>query len=135
MLLPPHENSPSINASEAKLALFDGPHYPVFGNHDTDQVSKEDFMSVVRSTGVSPDATYYSFDTRGVHFIILDTRFKENGASYSGIPGEPGSGYTWNAANIPAEELKWLATDIAATKSPVIVLTHQKSYAFSNVLY
>lgn len=114
-----------MRAAEAKFALFDGPRYHVFGNHDTDQVSKADFMSVVRNTGISPDTTYYSFDKSGVHFIVLDASFRGNGASYSGIPGEPGAGYTWDDANIPAEELKWLAADIATAKSPVIVLTHQ----------
>jgi alkaline phosphatase len=115
-----------METAEAKLALFKGPRYHVFGNHDTDQVGKEDFLSKVTNTGIDPKATYYSFDAKGLHIIVLDSSFKTDGASYSGVPGAPGSGYAWDDANIPAAELEWLKSDLAKAKSPVIVLTHQQ---------
>lgn len=115
-----------MRAAEAKFTLFAGSRYHVFGNHDTDQASKGDFMSIAKNTDVASNATYYSFDKGGVHFIVLDSSFRTNDASYSGIPGEAGSGYTWDDANIPAEEVKWLTADIAAAKAPIIVLTHQQ---------
>ena len=115
-----------MRAAEAKLALFNGPRYHVFGNHDTDQASKADFLSIVKNTDTTPGASYYSFDKGGVHFIVLDSSFRADDASYSGIPGEPGAGYTWDDANISAKELKWLAADLEAAKTPVVVLSHQQ---------
>jgi len=115
-----------MESAEAKLALYHGPRYHVFGNHDTDQASKDDFLSKVTNTGISPAATYYSFDKGGAHFIVLDSSFKTDGSSYSGVPGTPGAGYTWDDANIPAVELSWLKNDLAAAKGPVMVLTHQQ---------
>ncbi|HWR12687.1 MAG TPA: metallophosphoesterase [Rectinemataceae bacterium] len=115
-----------MRAAETRFALFRGPRYHVFGNHDTDQAAKADFLSIVKNTDTASGASYYSFDRGGVHFIVMDSSFRANGASYSGIPGEPGSGYSWDDANIPAEEVAWLAADIAAAAAPVVVLTHQQ---------
>lgn len=114
-----------MEAAEAKFSLFKGPRYHVFGNHDTDQASKEDFLSRVTNTGIASGATYYSFNKGGIHFIVLDASFKADGASYSGVPGTPGAGYTWDDANIPAAEAAWLKADLASANAPVIVLTHQ----------
>ncbi len=47
------------------------------------------------------------------------------GNAYSGLPGSAGYGYLWSDANIPAAELVWLKADLAATKLPTIVFTHQ----------
>lgn len=115
-----------LKSAEAAYASFKGPRYHVIGNHDTDQSTKEDFQSIAKSSGVAPGATYYSFDKGGVHFIVLDMSFKSDGVSYSGIPGTPGAGYSWDDANLPAAELAWLKADLAATSLPVIVLTHQE---------
>jgi len=115
-----------MRAAEARLALFNGPRYHVFGNHDTDQASKADFLSIAKNTDIAPGASYYSFEKGGVHFIVLDSSFRADGASYSGIPGELGAGYTWDDANISANELKWLAADLQAAKAPVIILSHQQ---------
>ncbi len=114
-----------METAEAKFALFKGPRYHVFGNHDTDQAGKEDFLSKVTNTSIDPKATYYSFDSKGMHIVVLDSSFKADGASYSGVPGTPGSGYNWEDTNIPAAELEWLKSDLAKTKTPVIILTHQ----------
>jgi alkaline phosphatase len=114
-----------METAEARLAAFKGPRYHVFGNHDTDQASKEDFLAKVANTGTATGASYYSFDKGGVHFIVLDASFKKDGTSYSGVPGTAGAGYSWDDANVPAAELAWLKADLAATKSPTVVLTHQ----------
>jgi hypothetical protein len=114
-------------AAEAGFAGFKGPRYHVFGNHDTDQCTKADYLSVVTNTGISTPAggAWYSFNAGGVHFIVLDASFKSDGTSYSGVPGTPGSGYTWDDANIPPAEMSWLTSDLAAAKMPAIVFTHQ----------
>ena len=114
-----------VDAAEAKLALFKGPRYHVFGNHDTDQMSKQDYLKHLTNTGIPAEATYYSFNQSGVHFVVLDAGFKADGNGYSGVPSTPGSAYNWADANIPAEEISWLKADLAANKLPVIVLGHQ----------
>jgi alkaline phosphatase len=64
-----------MEAAEAKFAMFKGPRYHVIGNHDNDQASKADFLSRVANTGIAADATYYSFEKSGIHFIVLDAAF------------------------------------------------------------
>jgi hypothetical protein len=112
-------------AAEAKLALFKGPRYHVFGNHATAQMSKDEYLTRITSTGIAKNASYYSWNTAGVHFIVLDANFKADGSSYSGNAGEPGAGYTWDDANVPASEMAWLKSDLAANRLPTVVLTHQ----------
>ncbi len=106
-------------AGEAKMALFIGPRYHVFGNHDTDQASKDDVQARLINTGIPAGQTYYSFNKGNVHFIVLDAGFKTDGTAYAA------SNYTWDDANIPAAELAWLKTDLAGTNLPTVVLTHQ----------
>jgi len=58
--------------------------------------------------------------------VVIDASYKASGDSYSGVPGSAGSGYSWDDANIPAQELAWLKADLASAKGPVIVLAHQE---------
>jgi hypothetical protein len=116
-----------LDSAEARLATFKGPRYHVVGNHDTDQLAKEDAASRILN-GNAPaakDKSYYSFDQGGVHFIVIDAGYKADGAAYSGVPGTAGAGYAWSDANVPAVELEWLKADLAATRLPTIVLSHQ----------
>lgn len=115
-----------MEAAEAKLALFRGPRFHVVGNHDNDQASKADLLSKVSNSGAPAGATYYSFDRGGLHFVVLDAGFKADGSPYSGVPGQAGFGFTWDDANVPAEELAWLKADLSASKLPAIVFTHQE---------
>jgi alkaline phosphatase len=114
-----------VEAAEAKLAQFKGPRYHVFGNHDTDQMSKQDYQARITNTGIPAGATYYSFNHGGVHFVVLDAGFKADGNGYSGVPSTPGAGYKWDDANVPAAEIQWLKSDLATNHLPVIVLGHQ----------
>lgn len=89
-------------------------HY-VLGNHCVDTLTKEEFLA-----GVQQEASYYSFDREGFHFVVLDACFRSDGEPY----GRKNS--QWNDANIPAAELEWLAADLNATDKPVIVFAHQR---------
>ena len=106
-------------AAEAKLALYQGPRYHVFGNHDTDQASKSQVQASLSNTGIPAGQTYYSFDSGSVHFVVLDASFKSDGTPYAA------SNYTWDDANVPPAEIAWLKADLARTSFPTIVLTHQ----------
>ncbi|MDP2791447.1 MAG: metallophosphoesterase [Rectinemataceae bacterium] len=116
-----------LDNAEGKLALFKGPRYHVLGNHDTDQLSKEEVGARVLNSGIEVPSGqyYYSYNQGGVHFIVLDASFTSTGNAYSGVPGAAGYGYQWSDANVPAAELAWLKADLAATKLPTIVFTHQ----------
>ena len=53
---------------------------------------------------------YYSFDQAGWHIVVLDSTHPVDG-----------NGYT---ARLDEEQFEWLASDLASTKKPVMVLSH-----------
>ncbi len=89
-------------------------HY-VLGNHCVDTLTKEEFLG-----SVGQQASYYSFDRSGFHFIVLDACFRSDGTPY----GRKNS--HWTDANIPPAELEWLAEDLKANDQPVVVFAHQR---------
>ncbi len=98
---------------------FAGPRYHVLGNHDVDCISKGQFFQNVESTGIDPSRTYYSFDVRGLHCVVLDANYKADGADYDR------GNFDWTDANIPRHELDWLRQDLATARGPVVVFVHQ----------
>lgn len=115
----PENNIEDLQHIESIYARFDGPRYHVLGNHDMDSNTKSQFQSVVENTGIGKDDTYYSFDRKGVHFIVLDPNFRSDGTAY-----DTGN-FHWTDANIPGHQLEWLKNDLANTDNPVILCTHQ----------
>ncbi|WDQ15172.1 metallophosphoesterase [Rhodopirellula sp. P2] len=89
-------------------------HY-VLGNHCVDTLTKEEFLA-----GVKQERSYYSFDRKGIHFIVLDSCFRSDGKPY----GRRNS--HWTDANVPAEELDWLRGDLKSNNKPTIVFAHQR---------
>lgn len=108
-----------LDAIETIYTKFEGARYHVLGNHDMDRLSKAEFMARVENTGIDEDATYYSCDRKGVHFVVLDACFTSQGKPYGEVR------FGWKDANIPPEELEWLKEDLASTDKPVIVFVHQ----------
>jgi len=90
------------------------PKYYVLGNHCVDQLKKDEFLQ-----GVGQKESFYSFDQRGYHFVILDACFKSDGTPYGR------KNFEWTDANIPPEELSWLQADLKQTPLPTIVFAHQ----------
>lgn len=93
--------------------------YHTIGNHDV--------FGVYPASGVSPESdplygkkmyeerlgkTYYSFDHKGVHFIVLDSIGITDDRAYEG--------------RVDAAQLQWLAADLKPlpTATPVIVSVH-----------
>lgn len=92
--------------------------YHAIGNHDV--------LGVKTASGVDPSdpafgkkffrdhigKTYYSFDHKGVHFVVLDSVQITPDRDYEG--------------RIDAEQLQWLRTDLQGLSAgtPVIVATH-----------
>jgi predicted phosphodiesterase len=104
---------------EAVFQQFNGHVYHVLGNHDMDSISKEQFLSHVVNTGISASQSYYSFNKRGFHFVVLDANFTKEGKSYDH------GNYVWTDAFIPPEQVDWLKNDLKSNKLPVIVFIHQ----------
>ncbi len=111
-----------LQAIEAVFRQFRGSIYHVLGNHDMDSISKSQFLANVENSGrgIAPDASYYSFDRNGLHFVVLDANYSSNGTDYDH------GNFSWTDANIPTAELKWLRQDIASVDGPVIVFVHQR---------
>jgi len=117
---PTEENTISyLQTIEGEFQKFNGNKYHVLGNHDVDSISKEQFLSVVSNTDISPESTYFSFDLKGFHFIVLDANFRSDGLDYNR------GNFDWTDANIPQKELTWLEKDLASTSYPSIVFVHQ----------
>jgi hypothetical protein len=104
---------------ETVFRRYAGPRYHVLGNHDMDSISKQQFLSRVKNSGVNGRRSYYSFDGGGLHCIVLDANYRSDGRDYD--HGD----FDWKDANVPARELDWLRQDLAAGHGPVIVFLHQ----------
>ena len=108
-----------LRAIEAVFRGFRGPRHHVFGNHDMDSISKQQFLSCVTNTGLAGRRSYYSFDMKGLHCIVLDANYKADGSDYDH------GNFDWTDANVPAHEMDWLRQDLATSRGPVVVFTHQ----------
>lgn len=104
---------------ESVFRKFNGPTYHVLGNHDMDGISKSQFMSKILNTGISPEKTYYSFNQKGIHFVVLDGNYTLDGRDF-----DHGT-YKWEDPWIPAKEMSWLKQDLKSDQLPTIVFIHQ----------
>ena len=105
---------------ESVFAGFRGPRYHVIGNHDTDSLSKAQYLAAAPNTGIVPNATRYTFVSGGVRFVVLDANHKSDGSDYDH------GNFDWSDSNIDAPQLDWLTKTLAASAEPAIVLVHQQ---------
>ena len=108
-----------LRGIEGVFRGFAGPRYHVLVTHDMDCISKAQFMGQVENSGIGPSETFYSFDVKGLHCVVLDANFRADGKDY-----EAGN-FKWTEAYVPPRELAWLADDLAATRLPAVVFVHQ----------
>lgn len=87
---------------------FKGARYHVLGNHDMDHGFTRDQTEAFYGM----PGKYYSFDQKGVHFVVLD----------GNEPGGKSSGYK---RFISSAQLDWMAQDLSKTTLPTVVLSHQ----------
>ena len=109
-----------LRTIEQVFQKFSGPKYHVLGNHDMDSISKEQFLENITNTKIPAQQTYYSFDRKGIHFIVLDANFLADGTAYDH------GNFSWNNTYLPQVELDWLKQDLADTNLPSIVFCHQQ---------
>ena len=104
---------------ETAFQKFNGPTYHVLGNHDMDGISKQQFLERVENTGIAKTNSYYSFDRKGIHFVVLDGNFTKEGKAYDH------GNFSWEDASIPEEEITWLRDDLKQNSLPAVVFIHQ----------
>ncbi len=88
---------------------FPGDKYHVIGNHEMDGgFTREKTMAFLKL-----EKSYYSFNKKGFHFIVLDGNDKKNpeAKGYKQFIGE--------------EQLSWFRNDLAGTTLPVVIFSHQ----------
>ena len=88
---------------------FKGDKYHILGNHDMDGGFSRD---QAKEFWEMP-SNYYSFDKKGIHFIVLDGNDSNP---------KPFSGYN---RYIDKEQQEWLKKDLKNTGKPTIVFSHQ----------
>ncbi|MDR1859991.1 MAG: metallophosphoesterase [Bacteroidales bacterium] len=107
-----------LDEIEAEYQTFNGPAYHVLGNHDQDNISKEDFFKHISNPGAANGKRYYSFAVNGVKFIVLDANYKEDGTDYDR------GNFDWTKAFIPSSQTEWLSRELN-TRKPVVIFLHQ----------
>lgn len=109
-----------LRTIESVFGRFRGPRYHVLGNHDVDSLSKAEFLAEAENTGIPAGRNNYSFNVKGVHFVVLDANFRSDGKAF-----ERGD-FAWEDCNLPAGELEWLKAELEAGAGPVVVFIHQQ---------
>lgn len=98
------------------------PFYHALGNHDMDKNTKCDVLSFI-----GQEKGFFSFDCGGVHFVVLDSCYYEDGTgavydyahrNYVHTP----AGYAISL--LPKEELDWLEADLAKACFPSVLFSH-----------
>jgi len=96
------------------------PHYNVLGNHEMDRGSKRQIMGVLEMP-----RNYYSFDVRGIHFVVLDCmHVLEGGKTVDYLEGNYFKHTEDEINHVDPEQLEWLAADLKTTNKPTLVFTH-----------
>jgi predicted phosphodiesterase len=117
----PNEESTLKYLSEIETVFqkFNGPTFHVLGNHDVDSISKQQFLGIAENTGISNERSYYSFNIKKFHFVVLDGNFTKEGKDYDH------GNFSWDDVSIPEHELNWLKDDLQHSTNQVIVFIHQ----------
>ncbi|MEL6977019.1 MAG: hypothetical protein AAGL29_16795 [Bacteroidota bacterium] len=102
-----------------------GPRYHCIGNHDVDSIRKEQFLANIENTGISEQKSYYSFNNKGFHFVVLDANYDRNGVNHFFKEGAD-----WQDTNITPEQMAWLQNDLAQNSYPVLVFCHHPLFEY-----
>ncbi len=118
---------PVINLKEIEeiLKSYPGPSYHVLGNHEFDNLTRDQFLSNVDNTGIEKGKTYYSFNSNGVHYIVIDADYTvaEPHRAFD-MNTKEDTFWDWKDAWIPQDELDWLKQDLAASNLPTVIFSH-----------
>jgi alkaline phosphatase len=116
----------NLEEIESIFTSFNGPQYHVLGNHEFDNVTREDLLNYLDNTGIPAGETYYSFDQNGIHCIVLDADYTNAEPHLPFDLQDPANPFwNWKDAWIPQAQLDWLEADLADSNLPTVVFTHQ----------
>lgn len=95
------------------------PAFHAMGNHDTDNTTLDDAL-----TAYGMDAPYYSFDARGIRFIVMDTNYCNVDGEW--VHYELGNYFTHGGSRgyVPKAQLDWLRERISTSRCPCVVISH-----------
>jgi alkaline phosphatase len=110
---------------ESVFNRFSGHTYHCIGNHDLDSIHKHQFLNGICNSGIDKTHSYYSFDLKGIHFVVLDTNFDESGRDMFFREGG-----NWQQSYVSEKELEWLRRDLDKTVGPVIVFCHHPLFKY-----
>lgn len=109
-----------LRTLEEVYTRFTGPTFHCVGNHDLDSITKKMFLENITNTGIPNDQSYFSFDLKGFHFVVLDANYSKEGVDHYMKDDET----SWENPYLPPEELAWLETDLKNTRLPSIIFSH-----------
>jgi alkaline phosphatase len=116
----------NLDKIETIYAAFNGPRYHVLGNHEFDNLTRSDFLGYIKNTGIPAGTTYYSFNQKGVHFVVLDADYTVAEPHRPFDLQDPNAPFwNWRDAWVPQVQLNWLTADLAKSDLPTVVFTHQ----------
>lgn len=113
----------NLDEIEAVYSGLSMPRYYVFGNHDLDYISKQEYMD---RTG--KEAKYESFDVGDYHFIILDVAYRTDDDDDDYDSGN----FNYEVAYIPPAQRAWLTADLAATDKKTMVFAEYNLTTMDN---
>ena len=116
----PEESLVYLRDMERAFASAGLPRYHVLGNHDHDNLSKDEFLSVVGNEGQPQAKAYYAFEKNGIRFVVLDACYRPDGAAY--CRGD----FFWKDALLPDEQVAFLKDELASATGPVVPIVHQQ---------
>ena len=105
-----------LRRMESHYSPLSMPRHYVLGNHCVTTLTKAEFAT---GTGASKEP-HYKFEHGGATFVVLDACYREDGKPYQR------KNFSWQDANIPAAELKWLESVLNSSPGPVVVFAHQR---------
>ncbi len=102
------------------------PAYHVLGNHDMDRNTKDEMIDFFKIP-----SRYYSFDSNGYHFVVLDANNLYKDGKY--IDYAKANYFVDGSFReyIDDTQIEWFRNDIASTTFPVMVFSHQSLYHYS----
>lgn len=113
-----------LDTVEKELQQFNGDCYHVLGNHDEDNISKEQFLSKIKNGSFPKAKNYYSFEKESFQFLVLDANYTSEGVAYNQ------GNFDWKDCHVPQEQLDWLANTLKTVTKPAIVFIHQRLDSF-----
>lgn len=114
-----HPHEPQLDVLY-RFNHFEKPAYHVLGNHEMDFCTKKD---VLDAYGLN--RSYYSWHTKGWHFIVLDSSFYRD---RNGILRDYERGGYFETNDLPYlsdQQLLWLEKELTSSDDPAVICSHQ----------